>query len=139
MALLSSSSQITYQVVLKHEANALPFQPSKPSVKASSSKQLSGSAYKKLKVEGGRPAVAKKVTSKLDSDDELIVRMKNAKYLEKDIAERLTQEGRINYHPKTIGTRWARIKKVLQRVQDQMLDSELTDWHEGDVSCRCST
>lgn len=53
--------------------------------------------------------------------------MKNAKYLEKDIAERLAKEGRINYHPKTIGTRWARIKKMLQKVQDQMLDDELTD------------
>ena len=60
--------------------------------------------------------------------------MKNAKYLEKDIAERLAKEGRINYHPKTIGTRWARIKRMLQKVQDQMLDDELTDWHEGDVS-----
>jgi hypothetical protein len=60
--------------------------------------------------------------------------MKNAKYLEKDIAEHLAKEGRINYHPKTIGTRWARIKRMLQKVQDQMLDGELTDWHEGDVS-----
>ena len=60
--------------------------------------------------------------------------MKNAKYLEKDIAEHLAKEGRIAYHPKTIGTRWARIKKVLQKRQDQMLDDELTDWHEGDVS-----
>jgi hypothetical protein len=60
--------------------------------------------------------------------------MKNAKYLEKDIAQHLAKEGRINYHPKTIGTRWARIKRMLQKVQDQMLDDELTDWHEGDVS-----
>ena len=65
--------------------------------------------------------------------------MKNAKYLEKDIAERLAKEGRVNYHPKTIGTRWARIKKVLQKVQDQMLDDELTDWHDGDVSRRSMT
>lgn len=78
--------------------------------------------------------MAKKVTANLDSDDELIVRMKNAKYLEKDIAERLAKEGRIHYHPKTIGTRWARIKKVLQQVQDELLDEELTDWHDGDVS-----
>lgn len=60
--------------------------------------------------------------------------MKNAKYLEKDIAERLAKEGRIKYHPKTIGTRWARIKKVLQRTHDDMLDAEVTDWHEGDVN-----
>ena len=97
--------------------------------------QHTSTTYKKLKFEGGRPAIAKKVTAELDSDDELIVRMKNAKYLEADIAARLKDEGRINYHPKTIGTRWARIKRVLQRQQDQLLDNELTDWHEGDVSC----
>ena len=78
--------------------------------------------------------MAKKVTADLDSDDELIVRMKNAKYLEKDIAERLAKEGRIKYHPKTIGTRWARIKRKLQDFQDEMLDGDVTDWHEGDVS-----
>ena len=53
--------------------------------------------------------------------------MKNAKYQEKDIAEHLAKEGRTNYHPKTIGTRWARIKRMIQKVQDQMLDDELTD------------
>jgi hypothetical protein len=65
-----------------------------------------------------------------------IVRVKNAKYLKKDIAAALAREGRTNYHAKTIGTRWARIKRTLQRVQDQMLDDELTDWQEGDVSTR---
>jgi hypothetical protein len=60
--------------------------------------------------------------------------MKNAKYLEKDIAATLAKGGRISYHQKAIGTRWARIKRMLQRVQDQMLDDELTDWHEGDVT-----
>ena len=60
--------------------------------------------------------------------------MKNAKYQEKEIARRLVDEGRISYHPKTIGTRWARLKRVLQAQQDQLLDEELTDWHDGDVS-----
>lgn len=60
--------------------------------------------------------------------------MKNAKYLEKDIAKRLIEEGRTAYHPKTIGTRWARLKKAIQRRQDELLDADMTDWHEGDVS-----
>lgn len=88
--------------------------------------------YKRLKTTGGRPAIAKKVTADLDSDDELIVRMKNAKYLKKDIARRLVDEGRIKYNAKTIGTRWARLKKKLQERNDELLDAELTDWHEGD-------
>lgn len=89
--------------------------------------------YKRLKVAGGRPAIAKKVTADLDSDDELLVRMKNAKYLEKDIAQRLVDEGRIKYNAKTIGTRLARIRKKLQERNDELLDQELTDWHDGDV------
>lgn len=90
-------------------------------------------SYKNHRLTGGRPPLAKKVTADLDSDDELIVKMKQAKYLEKDIAARLTAEGRTSYQSKTIGTRWARIKKVLQQKQDDLLDADLTDWHEGDV------
>lgn len=93
----------------------------------------SDKSYKRLKTVGGHPALAKRITADLDSDDELIVRMKNAKYLEKDIAQRLADEGRIKYNAKTIGTRLARIRKKLQEKNDQMLDEELTDWHEGDV------
>lgn len=84
---------------------------------------------------GGRPALAKKVTAEMDSDDELIVRMKQAKYQEKEIAQRLIDEGRTHYHSKTIGTRWARLKKAMQARNDELLDQDLTDWHEGDV-CR---
>jgi hypothetical protein len=94
---------------------------------------FTGSDYKKVKLNGGRPALAKKVTAELDSDDELIVQMKQAKYQEKEIAQRLINEGRTHYHAKTIGTRWARLKKVLQARSDAMLDEELTDWHDGDV------
>jgi len=93
-----------------------------------------GQAAKKMKVAGGRPAVAKKVTADLDSDDELIVRMKEARYLEKDIAQALIDQGRTAYNPKTIGTRWRRLKAALQKRQDALLDADLTDWHDGDVS-----
>lgn len=63
--------------------------------------------------------------------------MKNAKYLEKDIAEYLVAQGKIKYNPKTIGTRWTRIKKKLAERQDELLDHDLADWHEGDVSALC--
>ena len=84
---------------------------------------------------GGRPALAKKVTAEMDSDDELIVKMKQAKYQEKEIAQRLIDDGRTHYHAKTIGTRWARLKKAMQARNDELLDQDLTDWHDGDV-CR---
>jgi hypothetical protein len=98
-----------------------------------SSKIANASALQKMKLLGGRPAVAKKVTADLDSDDEIIVNMKNARYLEKDIAQALINQGRTAYNPKTIGTRWRRIKAALQKRNDDLLDADLTDWHEGDV------
>ena len=117
-----------------HERKLIRSQPRMSSKVTKKTKNPYGPSHPKLRIAGGRPAIAKKVTADLDSDDELIVRMKNAKYLEKDIAERLAKEGRIKYHPKTIGTRWARIKRKLQDFQDEMLDGDVTDWHEGDVS-----
>lgn len=97
-------------------------------------------SYKRLKFEGGRPALAKKVVADMDSDDELIVQMKQTKHTEKEISDRLKAEGRTVYHSKTIGTRWARLKRVLQERNDELLDAELTDWHEGDVSIfHCSS
>jgi hypothetical protein len=77
---------------------------------------------------GGCPAIAKKVTADLDSDDEIIVRMKDAKCLEKDIAKRLTDKGRTTYSPKTIGTRQIRLKKAMAERQDELPDADLTDW-----------
>lgn len=62
------------------------------------------------------------------------MRMKNAKYSEKDIVKRLVDEGRTKYHLKTIGTRWARLKRKLEERNDELLDAELTDWHDGDVA-----
>ncbi|RMD43734.1 hypothetical protein DV735_g1395, partial [Chaetothyriales sp. CBS 134920] len=94
--------------------------------------RLSESASKQRKVGDGRPAMSKRVTADLDSDDEMIVRMKNAKYQEKDIARRLADEGRMFYSTKTIGSRWGRLRKAIQARQDELLDANLTDWHEGD-------
>ena len=59
--------------------------------------------------------------------------MKQAKYPEKVIAERLKAEGRTCYNHKSISGRWNRIKKALQKKQDERLDADLSDWHEGDV------
>ena len=110
-----------------------PYQKPKRRRKFESSKIANAAELKKMKIQGGRPAVAKKVTADLDSDDEMIVRMKEARFLEKDIAQALIDQGRTAYNPKTIGTRWRRIKAGLQKRQDDLLDADLTDWHEGDV------
>lgn len=59
--------------------------------------------------------------------------MKEARFLEKDIAKALVDRGYTAYNPKTIGTRWRRLKAALQRRQDEMLDADLSDWHDDDV------
>ena len=88
---------------------------------------------KRIRVEGGRAPAPKRILADLDSDDEVIVKMKAEKFTDKQIAARLREEGRVNYHYKTISSRWVRIKRALEKKQDQDLDDQLTDWHEGDV------
>ncbi|EXJ83011.1 hypothetical protein A1O3_06828 [Capronia epimyces CBS 606.96] len=112
---------------LENTTKPKPRRKSKPAAKLAEAADV-----KHLKMPGGRPAVAKKVTADLDSDDEIIVRMKEAHFLERDIAQALIDQGRTAYNPKTIGTRWRRLKMALQKRQDELLDADLTDWHDGD-------
>lgn len=90
-------------------------------------------AAKRGKLAGGRPVLSKKVTIDMDSEDEMIVRLKAARYPEKEIYKRLVDAGKTHYSQKTIATRYCRLKKMLERHNEEMLDAELTDWHEGDV------
>ena len=88
---------------------------------------------KRIRIEGGRAPAPKRILAELNSDDELIVRMKGERFTDKQIAARLREEGRVDYHYKTISSRWVRLKRALEQKQDQDLDDQLTDWHEGDV------
>ncbi|KAF1987200.1 hypothetical protein K402DRAFT_462917 [Aulographum hederae CBS 113979] len=84
------------------------------------------------RITGGRIALPKKITADLDSEDEIILRMKQDGYSDFNIAEKLAQEGRIRYDHKTISTRYNRIKIAIGARKDEQLDAELTDWHEGE-------
>lgn len=88
----------------------------------------------RIRVEGGRAPAPRRILADLDSDDELIVKMKAEKFTDKQVAARLREEGRVDYHYKTISSRWVRIKRALEKKHDQDLDDQLTDWHDGDVS-----
>lgn len=77
--------------------------------------------------------MSKKVVADMDSDDEIIYSMKQNGYKDRDIRERLINEGRTRYHPKTISTRWARLKRCVEAHADELLDEELSDWHVGEV------
>jgi len=50
------------------------------------------------------------------------------------VAARLIEENRIRYVPKTVGSRWLRLRKALEAAEDERLDDELSDWHVGEVS-----
>lgn len=69
----------------------------------------------------------------LDVPDEILVRMKEAKYLEREIAEHLAKKFDVDYNPKTIGTRYTRIKEKAAKAQDKLFVPGQTLWHDGDV------
>jgi hypothetical protein len=87
----------------------------------------------KRRVAGGRTAVSKKISADMDSEDEMIMEMREKGVSDKDIAEALTEDGRTNYNSKTIQSRYVRLKAALAAKRDELLDGDLTDWHEGEV------
>ena len=61
--------------------------------------------------------------------------MKAKHYNDRDIAQHLRDRGFVNYVPKTIGTRWARLRFRIAEHQDQVLDSGEAYWKvQGVVS-----
>lgn len=78
---------------------------------------------------------AKPVTANYDSDDGRIIELKQLGYSDEFVAAKLIEEGRIRYVGKTIGSRYLRLRKVLDDKEDDKLDDELSDWHEGEVCC----
>ncbi|KXT08210.1 hypothetical protein AC579_8680 [Pseudocercospora musae] len=87
---------------------------------------------KSLRVPGGLAATSKKITADYDSDDGRIIELKQQGYSDEYVAEKLQQEGRIRYVGKTVGSRWLRLRKVLEDREDERLDDELSDWHIGE-------
>jgi hypothetical protein len=87
----------------------------------------------RVRRDGDRIAESRAITADLDSTDELIVSMKNQGYSNEKVVERLQEQGRINYDKKTVGSRYLRLKNAIAEREEQRLDDELTDWHEGEV------
>ena len=91
-------------------------------------------AIKVYKTPGGYSAQQNKVTGELDEADQIIVSMKQAGYPDKAVRDKISEAGLVDYHVKTIATRWTRLQRLAQKMSDDKLDAELTDWHDGDVS-----
>ncbi|MCJ1476037.1 hypothetical protein MMC13_004702 [Lambiella insularis] len=88
--------------------------------------------HNKVRVEGGRPASGRKITAELNSDDEIIVRMKKEKRTDREIAQTLADAGRVKYNYKTIGSRWKRLRTVLANKLDDELDRNEAHWGAAD-------
>ncbi|KAM3421614.1 hypothetical protein BST61_g2001 [Cercospora zeina] len=86
----------------------------------------------KPRVLGGAAAISKRICADYDSDDARIIELKQQSYSDEHVAAKLREEGRIRYVPKTVGSRWLRLRKVLEQREDERLDDELSDWHVGE-------
>ncbi|KAI9844023.1 MAG: hypothetical protein M1837_005958 [Sclerophora amabilis] len=87
---------------------------------------------KRLKVTGGRPPVARKITWDLDSDDGRMVALKDKGLTDQEVADRLRAEGRVDYHPKTISSRYRRIQRALEVQRERELDNGTCSWQGSD-------
>ncbi|KAI9843597.1 MAG: hypothetical protein M1838_002529 [Thelocarpon superellum] len=96
------------------------------------SSSMAFSGVKKPKIAGGRAAVPKKVHWDMDSDDELLVKMKEGHYTDAEIADHLQKTGRVKYSRKTISSRYTRLRKAIDDHEEQRLDLGETVWHGGD-------
>lgn len=87
--------------------------------------------------EKGRTSAAKdhkRVTADLDSDDELILEMREKGFSDREISERLTKEGRTHYDTKSISTRIMRIRLAKAEQFDRLLEDGIVEWQFDDVS-----
>ncbi|CAO2647732.1 Nn.00g086540.m01.CDS01 [Neocucurbitaria sp. VM-36] len=74
------------------------------------------------------PAYHKRVSHELDSDDELIMRMRDKGFTDRQIAERLAKEGRVRYDQKSVSTRIGRIRVAQAENVDFLLKEGYKEW-----------
>ena len=94
-----------------------------------------GERGRHLRRSGDLEAARRPITTKPDEIDILMVRMKAQGSRNQEIADhiRSISDGTIDYDVKSIGTRIMRIKQMQVEEAESLLDSELTDWHGGEV------
>ena len=94
------------------------------------------SGFRRRKRDGSTDANSpyhKKITKDLDSDDELMMTMREKGYTDQQIADRLTREGRVRYDRKSICTRIARVKQAQAAYVDKLLEEGYKEWEIEDV------
>lgn len=86
-----------------------------------------------VRVPGGKAAGPKPIKANYDADDDRIVDLKQRGHTDREVAEKLAEEGRIRYVPRTVGSRWLRIRKALEAKEEELLEDEMSDWHDEQV------
>ncbi|TKX26263.1 SAP domain-containing protein 1 [Elsinoe australis] len=74
----------------------------------------------------------REITAELSADDLLILKMKRQGASSQDIVKRLTKKGFKEIQPNSVRPRYERICKKIQDCNDELLDEDLTDWHDGE-------
>jgi hypothetical protein len=86
-----------------------------------------------IRVAGGKAAGPKPIKANYDADDARIVDLKQQGWSDEYVARKLAEEGRIRYVGRTVGSRWLRIRKALEAKEEEILEDEMSDWHDGEV------
>lgn len=81
------------------------------------------------------PAYHKRVSHELDSDDELMMNMREKGFSDRQIADKLAKDGRVRYDQKSISTRIMRIRLAQADNVDFLLREGYKEWEFEDVSC----
>jgi hypothetical protein len=74
------------------------------------------------------PAYHKRVSHELDSDDELMMEMREKGFSDRQIADRLASDGRVRYDQKSISTRIMRIRNAQADNVDYLLREGYKEW-----------
>jgi hypothetical protein len=91
-----------------------------------------------IRVAGGKAAGPKPIKANYDADDARIVDLKQQGWSDEYVARKLAEEGRIRYVGRTVGSRWLRIRKALEAKEEEILEDEMSDWHDGEVCFQLS-
>ncbi|KAL6705804.1 hypothetical protein ACN47E_006442 [Coniothyrium glycines] len=78
------------------------------------------------------PAYHKRVSHELDSDDELIMQMREKGFSDRQIADKLAKDGRVRYDQKSISTRIMRIRLAQADNVDFLLKEGYKEWEFED-------
>jgi hypothetical protein len=80
------------------------------------------------------PAYHKPVSHELDSDDEMMMMMREKGFSDRQIADKLAKDGRVRYDQKSISTRIMRIRLAQADNVDFLLSEGYKEWEYDDVS-----